>query len=153
MKKKHKVLIKVSGDLVDNKEVFTLAEKESKHSYVVLICGAGTKINKALEKAGYEIKFEKPHGRIIKTQEEEAIVKKILNQEEKRLKRKYDSIGVKIQSSQLKIKGFFCPINGDNLVKAAYLGFNDIYVITLKKRIKDKKNVFFDFPKVKIIGI
>ena len=146
------ILIKSSGDVSDNKKFYDFAVYQAKRNYTVVICGGGSKINNALEKEGYKIKFDK-HGRIMKTWEERKIAREILEQEEKRLQDKFVGTGVNVIPPLLNAYSVLCPINADNLVKSFYLGFDEIYVFTTKERIKNKEKIFKDYPKVKIIGL
>jgi len=146
------VLIKASGDVIDKKEVLNFAKKKARKNYVVLICGAGTKIGSALEKHGYKIKFNE-HGRITKTIEEREIARGILEGEQRRLEDKLIGTGVCVEIPIIKLGSVLCPINGDSYVKAGYLGFDEIYVFTLRDRVVNKKKIFYDFPKVEVVGV
>lgn len=118
----------------------------------VVICGGGTEINKALEKAGYEIKYD-DHGRVTETWEERKIARDVLGAQEKELQDEFVGKGVVVVAPVLSAGSVLCHINGDNLVMAYYLGFDEIYVFTLKNRVRDKKEIFKAFPKVQIIGV
>ncbi len=146
------VLIKVSGDVSSNQKFFDFAIKKAKENYVIVICGGGTKINRTLQKAGYKINYG-PHGRKTKTWKERKIARDTLEIEEKKLQDKFVGKGIVVIAPVLSAGSVLCHINGDNLVKAYYLGFNEIYVFTLKDRVKEKKEIFTDFPKIKIIGV
>jgi len=144
------VLIKVSGDVCDSPKFFTFTIEKAKENYVVVICGGGTEINETLKKGGYEINFG-PHGRITRTWEERKIVRDVLERKEKELQDTLVGKGVVVIAPILSAGSVLCHINGDNLVKAYYHGFDEIYVFTLKGRIEDKKEVFKDYPKVQIM--
>lgn len=45
-----------------------------------------------------------------------------------------------------------CHINGDLFVRAAYLGFNELYVVTTPERLEAKQKEFADLPKVRVVG-
>lgn len=147
------MLIKASGDVSRKFEPLQFSRNKAKTNYVVYIPGGSTKISALLKAAGYKIRYDKKHGRITKTWKERKIQRDLLEKEEKRIQDKFVGAGVFVKAPFLEIGSVLCPINGDNLVKALYLGFDQIYVFTLKKRIKDKVKIFADYPKVKIIGI
>jgi acetylglutamate kinase len=147
-----KILIKVSGDVNEDKIFLNFVNEKSKENKIVIICGAGSQINKVLIKQGYKINFGK-HGRIIKSLRENDIVKKILEEEKKKLREKLNNNKVYIKMSFLYIDDIFCHVNADELVKTYYLGFDEIYVFTLKERIKSKEEIFKNYSKVKIIGV
>jgi hypothetical protein len=147
------ILIKASGDISDNEEFFNFAKNKAKNNYVFVICGAGTKISEALSGAGYDIKYDDNHGRIIKTFKERKISRDVLEDEEKCLQDKFIGTGVMVGAPILNAGPVLCHINGDNLTKAYYLGFDEIYVFTLKSRIEKKKKIFKKYENVKIIGV
>jgi len=146
------VLIKASGDVTGNEEFIHFAAKKAKNNYVVVICGGGTQINAAFEKAGFKIIFDN-HGRVTETWEERKLARDILEIEEKKLQDKFIGTGVTVKAPILDAGGVICPVNGDRQVKAYYLGFEEIYVFTLKERIENKKKFFDGFPKVEIIAL
>jgi acetylglutamate kinase len=151
-KKNRNILIKVSGDATDSPKFFKFATNKARNNYVVVICGAGSKINDELLEAGYAIRFGK-HGRETRSWKERKLVRDVLEREEKRLQNKFVGTGVNVIAPILYAGSVLCHINGDNLVKTYYLGFDEIYVFTLKERIAKKRNLFGDFPKVKVVGI
>ena len=146
------ILIKASGDVLNKHQFFDFAINKAKNNYVIVISGCGTNINKAFKKAGYDICFDK-HGRVMRTWEERKIAREIIEKEEKDIQDKFIGKGVYVIAPLLYAGPVLCPINADNLVKAYYLGFDEIYVFTLKKRIEDKQKIFADYPKVKVIGV
>lgn len=147
------ILIKVSGDLVNDQRFFDLAVAKASENYVIVICGGGTEISSALEKAGYEIKFDHLGRRVTKSWEERKIMRDVLEAQEKKLQDKFVGKGVVIISPILYAGPVLCPINGDDLVKAWDLGFDEIYVFTTKQRAKKKKSTFKEWTKVEIIGV
>ncbi|MEK7471113.1 MAG: hypothetical protein AAB623_00485 [Patescibacteria group bacterium] len=144
------ILVKGSGDITDSQKFFDFVVKKAKDNYVVVICGGGTKISAALEKAGYVVKYDELNRRVTKTWEERMIMRDVLEHEEKKLQDKFVGKGVVVVSPILYAGSVLCPINGDDLLKAFELGFDEVYVVTLKKRAKAKKEQFAHLPKVKI---
>lgn len=148
-----KTLVKVSGDLTQNEKFIKFVEKKSETSYVVVICGAGQKINEAFEKMGFEVTFDNLHGRITKNDEERDVALQVLEEEKEKLQKIFNSERVLVVSPVIRLGKVLCHINGDNYVKAAYLGFDESYVFTLARRVEKKKHIFKDYPRIKIITI
>lgn len=147
------ILVKGSGDIIDSPQFFNFVVKKARDNYVVVICGGGTKISAALEKAGYTIEYDALGRRVTKTWEERLIMRDVLEYEEKKLQDKFVGKGVIVVPPILYAGSALCPINGDDLVKAYDLGFDEIYVFTKEGRIKNKQAIFQEWPKVKIIGV
>ncbi len=146
------ILIKTSGDTSDSEIFLEFVFQKAKEGKVVIIPGAGSKISKALMKAGFEISFDE-HGRVVKGKDELAIMAKVLKGERRKFRKKFGNLNVEIAIPLLYAGTIACPINGDNLVQAYCKGFDEIYIFTLKKRIKKKAKAFKKYPKVKIIGV
>lgn len=147
------ILVKGSGDVADSQSFFDFVVNQAREKYVVLIPGAGTKISEALKEAGFRIEFDALGRRITKTFREHLIMSNVLEMEKKRLEERFADTGVDIISPILFAGYVLCPINGDDLVKAYELGFDEIVVFTTKERMDKKKEIFKNFPKVKIIGV
>ncbi|MFZ2192954.1 MAG: hypothetical protein WAV31_01810 [Candidatus Moraniibacteriota bacterium] len=146
------ILIKASGDVLNNEKFIEFVKDKAKENNVVVICGGGTQISSALVKAGYEIKYCE-YGRVTKDKEEKEIVKNVLKKEKNNLQKKLENKNIKLVIPVLMAGNVECFINADNLVKAYYLGFDQIYIFTLNDRIKNKKEAFASYKKVRIIGI
>ena len=146
------VLIKVSGDVKDHPYFLAFAEGKTKGNYVVIITGGGTQVSNALEKAGYRVQYNE-HGRVTATCEERKIARDVLEKEAKDLEDKFLGKGIVILPPILYAGSVLCHINADNLVKAFYLGFDEIYVFTLKARAETKEKEFANYPKVKVISL
>jgi len=147
------ILVKGSGDITETREFFDFVVDKARENYMVVICGGGTKISAAFEKAGYVIEFDSLGRRVTRTWEERMIMRDVLEHEEKRLQDKFVGKGVVVISPILYAGSTLCPINGDDLVKAYELGFDEIYVFTTQERIEKKKAVFRNFPKVTVLAI
>lgn len=147
------ILIKASGDVVDDENFFNFAVEQAQTSYVVVICGGGTQISEALKKAGYQIDFDK-HGRIAKTLEERRIAREVLENQARKLQDKFVGKGVFVLAPILYAGAVLCHINSDKLVTALERGFDKIYVFTLESRVPDKQQIFMGYlDKVEIIGV
>ena len=146
------ILVKVSGDVIEKEEVLNFIKEKARENYVVVICGAGTKIGEAFDKKGCKIKFNE-HGRVTETFEERQIIRDVLEDEQRKLQDKLVGTGASVIIPIIELGSVLCHINGDMYVKAGYLGFGEIYVFTLKDRVGDKEKIFNDFLKVKVIGV
>ena len=146
------ILIKASGDVIEKEEVLNFIRKKARENYVVVICGAGTKIGKALGEKGYETKFDE-HGRVTKTFEERRIVRDVLEDEQRKLQDRLIGTGANVIAPIIKLGSVLCHINGDAYVKAGYLGFDEMYVFTLRDRVEGKEKIFNGFSKVKVMGV
>ena len=80
-------------------------------------------------------------------------MRNVLEHEQKKLQDKFVGTGVVVEIPILYAGAVLVPINGDDLVRTWEMGFQEIYVYTKEKRVKDKKAKFKDLPKVKIKGI
>jgi hypothetical protein len=147
------ILVKGSGDVMDRGEFFKFVVDKAEENYTVLIPGAGTKISIALKEAGYDIMFDKLGRRVTKTWRERIIMRNILEQEQVRLEEKFVGKGVVILPPILYAGSVLCPINGDDLVRAYELGFDEIYVFTTGDRVEKKRITFQDYPTITVIGI
>lgn len=147
-----KVLEKISGDLNKHQTFLSFTERKARENYVAVITGGGTQINEALRRAGYQVQFDE-HGRVTATSIEREIARDVLEKEAKKLKNRFLGKGIVVLRPFLYAGSVLCHINADNLVKAYYLGFDEIYVFTLKERTKAKEKVFADYQKVKIIPL
>lgn len=148
------VLFKVSGDLHKHPMVITHIKEKSKGSYVIVICGGGTQINKAISTAGYKINFS-DHGRITATLEERQIARDVLETIQSQMQEDFirQGINAHVWKPVINVASLIVHINGDIAVQTLYLAFNEIYVYTLADRLEKKKNYFKDWPKVQVIGV
>lgn len=155
-----KILIKASGDLTSSKQFLDFVKEKAgngfESKYVVVICGGGTKISAALKKAGYPIKFDSLNRRIVHSLEEQKIMEGVLQEEQLKLSHRFlqaDILNLNVVMPILYAGLTLCPINGDDLVKAYSLGFDEIYVLTKPERVEKKQAAFKDYPNIEIVGI
>ncbi len=66
MKKKKRILIKVSGDLTKHKKSMNHIKNNAAENFVTILPGGGTTISRLLKKAGIDFKFIPKVGRVIK---------------------------------------------------------------------------------------
>ncbi|VAW32686.1 hypothetical protein MNBD_CPR01-544, partial [hydrothermal vent metagenome] len=125
----------------------------AKKSFVIVVVGGGTEISERLSKAGYEIIFDDIHGRVTESWEERKIARDVLEENAKKLQDFFVGKGVFVVPPIIDVAGVTCHINGDNYIKSAYLGFDKLYIFTLKDRIKKKEQIFKNYPKVEVISV
>ncbi len=147
------ILVKVSGDIIKNSRFAKFVIDLAKKYFVVVVVGGGTEISERLSRAGYKIVFDDIHGRITESWEERKIAREVLEENTKVLQDFFVGKGVFVVPAIIDITGVTCHINGDNYIKSAYLGFDKLYVFTLKNRVVKKKQIFKDYSKVEIISV
>lgn len=152
---KKNIFVKVSGDLYKNEGFLEFLSKKSQDGYVVVCVGGGTQINNALEKNGFNLSVHGPLGRELRSMEERQLAKNILenNQSELQDLLLVKNIGVHVVIPVFDIGSVTCHVNGDNMLRWVYLGFDELYAITLKDRVEKKKEQFKELPKVQVVGI
>jgi hypothetical protein len=147
-----KVLIKISGDLNEDRTVLAFIAKKARNNFVVVICGGGTQINEEIEKGGFSIHFGE-HGRVTASLRERQIARDVLEDIQMKLQNRLIGTGAYVEKPVVEFGTVLCHINGDYAVEVAYLGFDEIFVFTLESRKKDKMKRFKDFPKIQVIGV
>lgn len=147
-------LIKISGDLCKRHDVMDWIGNVSMSYFVVICVGGGTQINEAFSKKNFPVLKHGPLGRESKTFEERQLARDILekNQVEMQDLLADNGIVVNVVIPVLDIGSVLCHVNGDTFVLAAYLGFDKIYIITLKERVGEKQKQFKKYPKIEIVG-
>ena len=155
-----KIFIKVSGSLINNPRFyhFMASMGDPKAVKIVLCVGGGEQINENLKKAGYNVSGTfGPAGR----EQENAKAKAITYQtlitnkqivERELLKRHCAPPLYMCIPPIIHIGEELCFVNGDNMVVAAYLGYDLLFVATLKERFDAKSEQFKDYRKVQIVG-
>lgn len=151
--KTENILIKISGDLIENEEVLKFVKDCSLTGYVVVIPGAGKQINKVFREANLKIKFGDA-GRETNFKGRQ-ISRDILEENQRLLQNKFikEGINANIEIPIIYIGGVLCSVNGDDFIINAYNSFDKIYVITILERVKEKEKKFVKFLKIKIMGI
>ncbi len=137
---KRTALIKISGNLLENKEIIQWMKKlEKKYSLVVLI-GGGEQINNAFKKKGYKIKYG-PLGRITKSLEERQLARNVLEKNQAQIQDNLDNKGIsaRVIIPVEEVASVLCHVNGDIKILSAYNGFDKIYILTKKERVENKK--------------
>lgn len=146
-------LIKISGDLVGNDKVIEKIRKIAIESFTVIILGGGTQISEAFEQRGFAVDFG-PLGRNTETLEQRQLARDVLerNQAETQDLLAEKGIVATVIIPVLDIGSVLCHVNGDVFLLSAYLGFDKLYVFTLKERMEAKRKEFEKYPKIEVIG-
>ena len=143
MKIRKNCFVKISGGMLDNKEVLNLI-KELRQEYFVVICvGGGEQINEAFNKANIPIEFG-PLGRILDTLEKKQLARNILEKNQAKIQDGLSSLGINI-SVEIPVIYFgtvLCHVNGDMSVLAAYNGFDQLYCY-YDQRASSGEEIFF----------
>ena len=112
---------------------------EKKYSLVVLI-GGGTQINEAFRKAGLKVQFG-PLGRITKSLVEKQLARSVLEKNQAIVQDLLDKKGIsaRVIIPVEEVASVLCHVNGDIKVLSAYNGFDKIFMLTTKDKVKKKK--------------
>ena len=148
--------VKVSGDMLFKPEfinwlVWLLKEL---HVRVVVCVGGGTQIKKEFKRRGWKEDNYGPMGRETQTNSEEYwVAREILEKNRNKLKDRLQKEGVRdivIEIPMFMVGGVYRHVNGDNYLLAAYLGFDKLYIVTVKKRVDEKIQQFAHLPKIEL---
>lgn len=152
-RKKPNCLIKLSGDQL-SKNVLRWVKGLTKSHFVVICVGGGTQINSAFARAGIPVRKFGILGRECKTLRERQLARDVLERNRERVQRGLASIGASacVVVPVLEIGTVLCHVNGDQFVLTAYHGYETIYVVTSKPRVKIKTKQFLPYPKIKVVG-
>ncbi len=148
------IFIKVSGDLFDTTGFIKFLKKIGKHNIVICV-GGGTQINQLFHNRRVSLKKYGPLGRELNSSKEKQLAKQVLERNKRRLQDMLSAERIKanVIIPVLGIGQVTCHINGDEMLRVAYLGYDKLYAITLKSRVSPKRQQFSDLPKIKIIGL
>ena len=150
---RHTVFVKISGNLIARSDVLDWIRLRAEESAVTICTGGGSQINEAFKARGFEIKFG-PLGRETKTFEERQFARDILenNQVEMEDLLAENKISAIVEIPVRTVGSVLCPVNGDLFVKLAYLGFDELYVLTLSSRVESKQKQYELLPKITVVG-
>ena len=148
------IFVKVSGDEFLNPRFQKWIKRLRKEAWVVICIGGGTQINEELQKQGYELTQHGPLGRETKTFEERQIARDVLERNQAELEDCLAKIGIHVTVAipVLTIGNVLCHVNGDQMIRAAYLGFDQLYVVTAPDRVEAKQKEFGSLPKVEVLA-
>ena len=154
----HKLFVKISGDVLNSPElVLGLMEwlKTFKKKEITICCGGGNQINKDFQKHEIEVERHCKLGRRHECAKGEAVAMKSLSNNARRLRRLLGISGlptIKVIIPIVSIGNVRCHVNGDQMARFAYLGYDELFVVTTRERIKIKRSEFLDLPKITVIG-
>jgi len=146
-------LVKVSGDLVSRPDVIEWLRKLTATHYTVICVGGGSQINAEFERRRIKVDFG-PLGRRTKNFEERQLARNILEKNQAMIQDLLAENGITavVVIPVLDIGSVLCHVNGDIYVRAAYLGFDDLYVLALESRKANKEKAFKELRRVQVIG-
>jgi len=150
---KKNVLIKISGNLIENDDVIAWLQQIAMNFHLVICIGGGTQINEAFEKHGFEIKFG-PYGRETSSFEERQIARDVLETNQAQIQDLLGETGInaEVVIPIRSIGSVLCHINGDLYVLDGLLGFDKVCVLTELGNVEKKKIFYAQYPKVDVIG-
>jgi acetylglutamate kinase len=148
------VFVKVSGNMCKSEKFIAALEKLSRDFFVVICVGGGTQINRALAKVGVPKIPHGPLGRELPNFKLRQLARDVLEQNQADLQ---DVLAKnKIQATViipvLDIGSVLCHVNGDKFLETAYLGFDQLYVVTTPSRVSKKEKQFAHLPKIKVLS-
>ena len=147
-----KTFIKVSGDEYLNPAFRTWIKQLSKESWVVICVGGGTQINEEFARRGFPVKPHGPLGRETDTFEERQVQRDVLEMNQTALQDWLAKEGVfaAVEIPFVMSGTVHCPVNGDQMLRTVYLGFDELFVVTTPERVESKQDMFAELPKIKI---
>jgi len=146
--------VKVSGDEFRNRAFLEWVRKLCGEYWVVICVGGGTQINEAFETQGFPVKPHGPMGREMDSFPERQLHRDTLERNQVELQDLLHDMGISaaIEIPYIMLGNVLCPVNGDEMVHAAYLGFHQLFVVTTPERLEKKKAQFADLPKVEAVA-
>ena len=148
---RRRVFIKVSGDLCHRSDVLEWIQKVSQDQFVVVCVGGGTQINEAFEVNGLPVSFG-PLGRETDDFRARQLARDTLEKNQRDVQDLLAAKGVfaSVIIPFVDIATVLCPVNGDVMLTTVYLGFNTLYVVTIKEREEEKRKQFAHLSKVQV---
>ncbi len=140
--------IKVSGDLHTSKEFVEFVRKLSKDFFVAVCVGGGTSITES----GIPATFG-PLGREIASFPDRQKARDILEIQQAELQDIFavENISAGVIIPVLDVYSVLCHQNGDTMVELAYLGYDQLFVVTLPERFEKKIEEFKHLPRVTVV--
>lgn len=149
-----RAFVKVSGDLCTSPEFLKFIRGLSREYFVVVCIGGGTQINEAFAEAGLPVSTHGPMGRETNSLKERQIARNVLEGNQAILQDQLSSLRISatVVIPVLDIGSVLCHVNGDEMVRTSYLGFDRLCVITTPERAEAKTQKFADLPKVEVVS-
>ncbi len=126
---KKNIFMKASGDLFTHPDFIQIVRKcVEEGSHVVICTGGGGQINRMFRELGTGEDKEKhgPLGRELVTDDQKNRARKVLEKNQENLEAilEEEKIKAAVVIPVLDIDGVVCHINGDQMVRASYIGFD-----------------------------
>lgn len=153
---KKNLFVKVSGDSWDKPLFIHLIEKYQNENYYIVICvGGGTQINQALADRGVILGLHGPMGRELVSFDQRRLAREVLEKNQQELQDKLSSLRIcaTVIIPVMELGTVLCHVNGDQMIRTAYIGFDKLVVVTEKDRVEKKRTEFANLPKVEVVGI
>lgn len=146
-------LVKLSGDAIQDNVLAWVGEL-ARDRFVVVCAGGGTQINQAFVAAGFPTGAFGPLGRETKSFPERQLARDVLerNQAEIQDRLAAAKIHAVVVIPVLEIGTVLCHVNGDQFVLSAYLGFDEVFVVTAPKRVATKRELFAPYEKITVVS-
>ena len=137
---KPNAFVKISGNLLEKKEVIEWLRELSRQYFVAICIGGGEQINEAFTEKGFDIKFG-PLGRITESLEERQLARDILERNQAFIQDLVDKEGIsaRVIIPVDDIATVLCHVNGDVKVLSAYNGYDRIFLLTLEEKVEKKR--------------
>jgi acetylglutamate kinase len=147
------IFVKVSGDEYQNPKFLDWLKSLSERAWVVVCIGGGTQINAAFKAEGIEPNFG-PLGRETRSLYERQLARDVLERNQTTLQDALARYGIRVavEVPVVYIGTVLCHVNGDQMVRTAYLGFSELYVVTIPDRLDKKRGEFADLEKVQVVA-
>ena len=154
-KARENVFIKISGDEYLNPAFRTWVRELVSRFFVVICVGGGTQVNEEYARRGFPVKKHGPMGREAENLEQRQVARDVLETNQAALQDWLadEGIIVTVEIPVLTIGTVLCHVNGDQMVRSAYLGFEKLYVVTTPERLDVKRQQFSDLSeRVEVIA-
>lgn len=148
------VFIKVSGDEYVNPAFLRWLKELSTGAWVVVCVGGGAQINEAFRQHGLPLNPHGPLGLETGVFHERQLQRDVLECNQDALREYLAMLGIPatVEIPVIMIGTVLCPVNGDQMVRTAYLGFDELYVVTTPEREAEKRERFSDLSKVRVLA-
>jgi acetylglutamate kinase len=149
------LFVKVSGDLSLSPAFIEYLRTVTTSYFTVICVGGGTQINESLQQKGIVPGPHGPMGRELPTFELRQTARDVLEKNQSDLQDKLASLGINavVIIPVLDLGSVLCHVNGDEMVKTAYIGFDQLVVVTTADRVAKKSEEFTGLSKIKVIGL
>ena len=137
---KPNVLVDISGNLLNNEEMYKRLKQITEKYSITLCIGGGEQINEEFRGRGFEIKFG-IMGRITKTLEERQVARDVLEANRIFVQGRLDERGISVRVI-IPVDGEgeeLCHYNGDIKILYEYNRYEKIFRFTRKEKVAEKK--------------